>query len=328
MKQTALISDRVKLQHLKVVRAVAQWGSMAKAAKHLAISQPVVSKVVADLEDLLDVRLFDRSPQGVEPTLYGRALLKRSVSIFDDIKTGIDEIRFLSDPTVGELRVGCTEPLLAGLVTATMERLWEQHPNIALRTVQGDSATLINRELLERRIEIAVLPMQQDLLRSDIEVTTLYHDFWHVVVGVKSPWARRRKVTLEELVNEPWCATPLDTAIGSLLIEPFHASGLAAPRLTVASVMSPQLVVRLLESGRLVAVMADSLLNFFFAKQFPIKTLPVELPIKPFAIALATVKNRTISPVAQRFIDCVREIAVKLEAQRPTLAKEWIARHS
>jgi DNA-binding transcriptional LysR family regulator len=71
--QTELIGHRIKLQHLRVVMAVAQWGSMAKAAKRLAITQPVVSKVIADLEEVLGVRLFDRSPQGVEPTPYGSA---------------------------------------------------------------------------------------------------------------------------------------------------------------------------------------------------------------------------------------------------------------
>ncbi len=98
MNQTELVDPRLKLQHLKVVMAVAEWGSMAKAAKHLTISQPVVSKVIADLEDVLGVRLFDRSPQGVEPTAYGHALLKRSIAIFDDLRTGVDELKFLADP--------------------------------------------------------------------------------------------------------------------------------------------------------------------------------------------------------------------------------------
>ena len=320
MKHPEVLSKRIKLQHLKVVAAVAQWGSMAKAAKHLAISQPVVSKVIADIEGLLEVRLFDRTPQGVTPTLYGRSLLKRSVSIFDDIKTGIEEIGFLSNPAVGELRVGSTEPLLAGLVTATIERLWEQYPGISLRVTQADSLTLINRELLDRRIELAVIPFQQPLARDELEVTVLYQDFWHVVAGTKSKWTRRRKITLDELVDEPWCATPLDTSIGSLLMEPFRAKGLEVPRLAVASVLSPQLVVRLLESGRLVAVMADSLLNYFFAKQFPIRKLPVDLPSQPFNVAIVTVKNRTMSPLAQNFVDCARDVARQLHTRRSSLA--------
>src|SRR5215470_14437865 len=110
--QTDVIGQRLKLQHLKIVMAVAEWGSMQQAAKRLAISQPVVSKTIAELEDVFGVRLFDRSPQGVEPTRYGRALLKRSVAVFDELRTSVEEIRFLADPTVGQLRVGSTEPLL------------------------------------------------------------------------------------------------------------------------------------------------------------------------------------------------------------------------
>src|ERR1700690_1198390 len=82
MMQAEIVGHRIKLQHLRVVMAVAEWGSMAKAAKRLAISQPVGSKGIADLEDVLGVRLFDRSPQGVEPTPYGRAFLKRSIAVF------------------------------------------------------------------------------------------------------------------------------------------------------------------------------------------------------------------------------------------------------
>jgi DNA-binding transcriptional LysR family regulator len=81
MQRTEQISRRLKLRQLNVLLAVAQWGSMAKAADHLAISQPVVSKAIAELEHVVGVRLLDRGPYGVEPTLYGRALLKRSIAI-------------------------------------------------------------------------------------------------------------------------------------------------------------------------------------------------------------------------------------------------------
>jgi len=319
--KTELVSRRLKLQHLNVAMAVAQWGSMGKAARHLAVSQPVVSKTMADLEHLLGVRLFDRSPQGVEPTLYCRALLKRSAAIFDDVRASIEEIGFLSNPASGELRLGSTEPLLAGLVTAAMERLWKQHPGIALRALQADSATLINRDLPERRIELAVIPVLELPLRDDLETTILYEDTWHVVAGADSPWTRRKKLALVDLVDAHWCATPLETSIGSLLINAFRASGLAPPRLTVSSVLSPHLVARLLENGRFLAVMSDSLLNYFYAKRLPIRRLPVELASPPFAIALVTIKNRTISPVAQLFIESARQIAARLESQRSAGSK-------
>src|SRR5262245_28279540 len=93
--RTEIISHRLKLHHLNVAMAVARQGSMGRAARQLAVSQPVVSKTIADLEHILGVQLFDRSPQGVEPTLYCRALLKRSISIFDEVRTSVEEIQFL-----------------------------------------------------------------------------------------------------------------------------------------------------------------------------------------------------------------------------------------
>jgi DNA-binding transcriptional LysR family regulator len=94
MDRAAQISRRLKLRHLNVLQAVAQWGNMARAAEHLAISQPAVSKSIADLENMLGMRLLDRGPQGVEPTLYGRALLKRSMAIFNDLRTSVNELEF------------------------------------------------------------------------------------------------------------------------------------------------------------------------------------------------------------------------------------------
>jgi DNA-binding transcriptional LysR family regulator len=285
--------------------AVAQWGSMAKAAKRLAISQPVVSKVIADLEEVLGVRLFDRSPQGVEPTPYGSALLKRSIAIFDDLNTSVDEIKFMADPTAGELRIGSTEPLLAGPGAAVMERLWRQYPRIDFRVVEADSATLLSRGLPERRIELAMVPLVSPSVGEDLEATILFQDHLRLVVGTKSPWARRRKVTLAELVDEPWCVAP--SAVGSLMADAFLASGLKMPRIAVTTTTA-HLLFQLLESGRFVGHFGDRLLHFY-ANRFALKKLPVELPIPPFAVAIVTLKNRTISPVAQLFIDCAREVA-------------------
>jgi DNA-binding transcriptional LysR family regulator len=308
MVRTELVGHRLKLQHLKVMTVVAEWGSMAKAAKHLAISQPVISKVIADLEDMLGVRLFDRSPQGVEPTLYGRALLKRSVALFDDLKASVDEIKFLADPTAGELRIGGTEPLLAGLGAAVIERLSRQYPRIIFHVVQADSATLINRDLPERRIELAIVPLLSPFVNDDLEATILFQDHMRVVVGMKSCWARRRRVTLADLIDEPWCVAR--SSLGSMTADAFASSGLKAPRITV-STTAAHLLLQLLESGRFVGHFGDGLLHFF-ANRFAVKKLPIELPIQPFAIAIVTLKNRTVSPVAQLFVDCAHEVAKPL----------------
>src|SRR5215204_5584986 len=130
MGWTDRIGRRIKPRDLHVFLAVAEHGNMAKAAESLAISRPVVSKTIADLEQALGVRLFDRSPHGIEPTLYGRALAKRSVAVFDELRQSVKDIEFLADPTAGELCVGCPEVMAAGLVGTAINRLAAQYPKL------------------------------------------------------------------------------------------------------------------------------------------------------------------------------------------------------
>ena len=122
MQWTDRIGRRVKLRDLHILLAVAQSGSMARAANRLAISHPVVSKTISDLERAIGVRLLDRTPQGVEPTAYGRAFIACGTTVFDELRRGVQEIELLSDPTTGEIRIGSTGPILDGLVPMVIER--------------------------------------------------------------------------------------------------------------------------------------------------------------------------------------------------------------
>ena len=108
---------RLKLRDLDILTAVIDTGSMGRAAGHLNISQPAVSKAIAELERSLGVRLVDRSRRGIVPTPFGVALKKRSVAIFNDLRQSVQDIDFLSDPTMGELRIGTTDPLGVAIVT-------------------------------------------------------------------------------------------------------------------------------------------------------------------------------------------------------------------
>src|SRR5215510_8587889 len=117
----ARIGRRLGVRDLHVFETVVQCGSMAKAAQHLNVTQPAVSKAIGDLEHTLGVRLLDRRPQGVELTIYGRALLKRSNAVFDELKQGIKDIEFLADPTAGEVRFACHDSVAAAVVPLIME---------------------------------------------------------------------------------------------------------------------------------------------------------------------------------------------------------------
>jgi DNA-binding transcriptional LysR family regulator len=306
------ISRRLKLRQLNVLVAVAQWGSMAKAAEHLAISQPVVSKAIAELEQVVGVRLFDRVPRGVEPTPHGRALLKRSAAIFDDLRTSVSELEALSDPTAGELRIGCEENLSTGLLPTLIDRLTQRYPRLSFDVALGDPAILQQRDLLGRRVELAIMRIGDADLDQELEASVLCHDRMWVVAGMDSPWARRRKLALADLVDERWCLPPPDHPVGALVIKAFGSIGLDPPERSV-SVGSAQCTSHLVARGQYLGVLGSLFLHFN-PPSVRLKALPVEFPVTAPPISFITLKGRTLSPVAQLFLDFAREIIKPLTA--------------
>lgn len=300
------IGRRLKLRDLHILATVVQWGSMAKAASHLAMSQPAVSESIASLEDAMRVRLLDRSARGIEPTLYARALLKRGEVVFDELRQGIRDLEFLANPTTGEVRVAAGDTLAAGLLPAAIDQLSRRHPQIVVRVVQANAETPDFRELRERRVDLALARVSRSFAQEDLEIEILFDDPHRVVAGARSPWARRRKVSLAGLANEPWMFAS-NQVIRELIAEAFKARGLEIPRERV-NASSILLRNHLLATGRFLTVLPASVLRYN-AKAWSLKALPVDLGVTPRSVAIVKLKNRTVSPVVHLFVEHVRAIA-------------------
>src|SRR5262245_6784830 len=173
MDLTDRIERRLKLHDLRVLISVAEAGSMSKAAERLGTAQPALSRSISELEHALGVRLLDRGPRGVEPTDYGRALIKRGVAVFDELRQGVKDIEFLSDPTAGELRIGAGEAIANGPLLGVIERLSRQYPRISIHLVTGAVERLCD-ELAERRIEMAIVRLADSILDQQFVVENLF----------------------------------------------------------------------------------------------------------------------------------------------------------
>ena len=150
------IGRRLKLQDLHILMTVAQVGSMGTAARRLNTTQPAVSRTIAELESAVGVRLLDRSPQGVEPTACGRALLHCSATVFDHLRQGVKNIEFLNNPTLGEIRIGADEPTMAGLLSTMLGRLHRRYPGITVHMTHLGELEQQHRELRERKIDLVI----------------------------------------------------------------------------------------------------------------------------------------------------------------------------
>ena len=311
MQWAERIGRRLKLRDLHVLFAVVEAGSMAKAARRLAVSQPVVSQAIADLEHTLGVRLVDRHRRGIEPTLYGRALLNHGLVAFDALRQGVKELEFLADPGVGELRIGCPEWITAGPLPVIIDELVKQHPRLMFHVQHTIPATSEFRELRQRTIDLVLGRIAHPFREDDLQADVLYQEHLSVVAGTNSPWARRRKVDLAELAGEHWILPPGNSLNSTVVMEAFRTRGLAAPKVSLVT-YSMQLRARVVAAGRHVSVFPRSVLRLF-AGEMSLKELPIDLPSMQWPIALVMLKNRMANPVVQLFINEVRATFKSLE---------------
>jgi DNA-binding transcriptional LysR family regulator len=319
------IGRRLRLRDLHVFFTVAQCGSMAKAAAQLGVSTPTVSEVIANLEHGIGVRLLDRSPQGVEPTSYGHALLKRTLIVFDELKQGIKDIEFLDDPTTGEIRIACSLAIAFTVIPHVFDQFVKKYPRVVLHFDEVTSAVDPSdlQELRERKYDLILgrgwAPQLGDQSADDLNVKSLFDDQLVIAVGAKSKWAaRRRKIDLAELVDEPWIMQGPQTWNYQSLAAACHARGVATPRASLVT-LSMAVITHFLADGQFITSMPRSVA--YFCK---LKVLPVDLPTRPWPVNIVTLKNRTLSPVVERFIECAREVTRPMREARPRRKRQIV----
>jgi DNA-binding transcriptional LysR family regulator len=302
------IGRRLKLRDLHIFMTVVQQGSMGRAARHLGVSQPVISKAISDLERTLKVRLVDRTAQGVEPTVYGTALLSGGTVVFDDLRHSVKQIEFLADPTAGEVRIAGFDTMTGGFIPAVIDRLTRKLPRASFRVFQALDPEGLHKMVRERSVDLIVLHLiAGEIEDEDLNVEILFPDSLAIVAGAKSKWVRRRRIELAELVDEAWCL-PMEGTLSALgIARAFRDKGLDPPRNVVNS-NSLVLFQAMAATGRILTVASRTRLRLS-GKSSILKAVPVDLNIPWGNVSIVTLKHRSINPAAQLFIECAREVA-------------------
>lgn len=200
--------------------------------------------------------------------------------------------------------------MAAGLVSRIISELLQDHPRVALHVVLGDPPLLQERELRDREIDLLIGRLPNDTAADNTHLEVLFWERAFVVAGTTNELTRRRKIKLSELMNAAWCLPPPQSFPGSLIGRAFHASGLEVPR-TCVTAHSIQMQNALLATGRFVTILPETMMHFS-ALRLGLKALPVDFPIEPTPVAIVTLKDRELPPVAKLFIDRARTVSESL----------------
>jgi len=209
--------------------------------------------------------------------------------------------------------------MAAGILPVIVNRLSRRFPRISILAREVPIGSLQSheppyRELRERAVDLVLGQIVAPPSAEDLEIETLFGDPLIVATGTQNRWVGRRRVALQDLVDERWCLPPPDSAAGLRCAEAFRANGMNFPKRNVTT-MSVHLQIGLLATQQYLTMWPGSLMRFS-ASRLLMKGLPIKLAVRQNPIGIVTLKHRTVSPAAQLFIQTAREVAKPLANAR------------
>jgi DNA-binding transcriptional LysR family regulator len=293
----------VSMRQLRAFLAVASYRHFRRAAEALHLTQPAVSRLIADLEAELDVRLFDRSTREVVPTEAGRYLEQAASRVLDELDGVLTHVRTQSDPLRGRVRVAAVPTLSAGLVPTCIARCAADHPAIEIILRDQSQAQVLDAV---RGGEVDFGLTVEPATPEEFDVETILRDPFRVVCRTDHPLATKRQVAWEDIGHEPLIL--LDHASGSRrLIDAAFATRDIRTHVAL-EVGHPHTAFRMVEAGLGVTVTPALSLD-------ALRPGLVALRLSPEVyreVTLLRRRARSLSPPAQTVWNTVRDIALTL----------------
>lgn len=304
--QRSLADSRVKFRHLQCFLAVAQFGSVQRAADSLSITQPAVSKTVAELEAILGVKLFERGRHGAVPTREGQLFMPHASACVSALRQGVDLLARAEGAAAATLEIGILPTVAAALVPPVLKRFAALWPRVIVRLATG-----ANPELLERlkagTIEFAIGRLADPERMVGLSFEQLFSEPLIAVVRAGHPLALGAGLPATSLEEFPVVLPPFGTLIRQSAESLLSAWGVP-PLSGFVEVLS-------VSTGRALTLENDAVWFVpLSAVEYELAHgMLVRLPL-PFAgtgepVGLIRRSDTQPSPVGRAFIDAVREVA-------------------
>jgi DNA-binding transcriptional LysR family regulator len=310
MRWEERVGRRIRLKDLHTLEVIAEAGSMAKASERLALSQPAISKAIADMEHTFGVPLFDRSPRGVELTDAGLLLISHARVIFDELRQGVSEIERLGDATRGVVRVGTTEPL-TNVVSDIICHMLRAYPRITYEVTVSDTDTL-GRLLRDRALDVLITRWVAPLVADDLAAAVLYQSSLAVMASKDHRRASSKRLRLNQLLDEMWTLSPPDSFLGRIVVDLFQHKGIEMPR-AVVTTLSIYMRLGLLASGQFLTILPRTALRHPANRSW-MRELNVDLGDSTAPIAAITIKKRRVAGPVRLFQEASSQLCSEIES--------------
>ncbi len=289
-------------RHLSFFCAVVEEKSISKAAHKCSVSQPALSMAISNLENLLDGKLLDRTPEGIVPTSLGHSLHELASNVQFDITEGLRKIEALKDINKGQLNIGISPSVSHRIVGNLVRQMRDLYPKLLINVVHGYFNEL-QEQLLTRQIDMMLSSLQYSV-NANLNHNHIYSDELVAVCSTKHPLSQKQNISNRDLEESFWVFGKAQLTLFPEFFEHQLINTLNEKRnflFTDAPLLIREMILRENFFGFVPSAFFESELLEGTIKKIPIENLKLELPVHIF-----TPKNHSMSPASEVFIELLK----------------------
>lgn len=300
------IRARLKTRQLLLLVALAEEGNIHRAALVLNMSQPAASKLLKDLEDVLEVSLFERLPRGMRPTWYGETMIRHARVALASLNQAHDELQAAKSGQFGQVSIGAiTSPALMVLPEA-VQRVKEQHPDLRV-SLQIETSDVLIEKLNQNKLDILVARLFAQHDKSDLLYEPLTEEPISAVARPGHPLLGGNNLALSDVADAGWIVPPAGSVLRHRFELMFQEIGLRAP-VNLIETGALLFTSKMLQQSDMLSVLATDVARYYAAHGL-MAILPIALPCQMEAFGIITRRDRLLSPAAEVMLRAIRATA-------------------
>lgn len=301
------IRARLKTRQLLLLVALAEEGNIHRAAQVLNMTQPAASKLLKDLEDALEVSLFDRLPRGMRPTWYGETMIRHARVALTSLNQAHEELEAAKSGQFGQVNVGAiTAPGLA-LLPPTVALVKREHPNLQI-TLQIEPSDVLIERLNQGKLDILVARLFAQHDKTELRYEMLTDEPVCAIARPGHPLLAGATPTLADTVDAGWILPPSGSVLRHRFDLMFQEAGLQAP-INVIETASQMFTTKMLQQSDMLSVVATDVARYY-ADHGMLTILPMVLPCQMDAFGIITRRDRLLSPAAKVMLRSLKASAM------------------
>jgi DNA-binding transcriptional LysR family regulator len=304
-----ILRSNVKLKHLQLLVALDEFRHIGRVAEFLHVTQPAVSKMLAEIERMFGLELFARSPRGTEPTAFGDAVIRFARLVIADYSRTRDEIDAVASGAAGRTSVGAMVVAMPGLLVQAVKMLKRRSAQTTVAIEEGDLTRLLPR-LRVGELDLIVGRLEPGYASPDLQTEALYEESMTIIARPEHPLCAKPRLSWAELAEAAWVVPPPWASSRVKLNQMFYKHRLKPPvdLIETASFLATMSFVR--DSGAL-GFVARAVAQKM-EREGLVRALPVKLPIELPPVGMIFLAGRLRTPTTERLADCLRQVAKKI----------------